>query len=405
MNRKPSRTLLWGSVLVLAVAVTGCHRHKHAPLDLSASQEPDKVLYEKSVEDIKNKRYDVARLTLQTLINTYPDSDYLAAAKLAVADSYFEEGTTAALTHAEVEYKDFITFFPNAPEVALAQYRAAMCHFRQLEKPDRDRTHARRAEEEFQLLLLRYPDSEYAQDGEKRLIQVQEILAESEFRVGRFYFVRESWRASASRLADLVDRYPNFSQRDAALWMLGQSFQKNIPFFWLADPQRAAGYYARIVREHPLSPYVEDAKAELTRLGQPVPEPDPVLLARAQSVQPIATEEEKRNLLGRLFGMFGDRPDTSAAAARLGPPPLESPKETPPVSPPGFGAGGGQGQSSVTVQTVEDVPSGTVAQPPAGATTPAGQAQNPSAPENTTPNQGAPAPKKKKSFWRKLIPF
>lgn len=405
MNRKPSRLLLWASLLGLVVA-SGCHRHKHAPLDLSASQEPDKVLYEKSIEDIKSHRYDVARLTLQTLINTYPDSDYLAAAKLAVADSYYEEGTTAALTHAEVEYKDFITFFPNAPEVALAQYRAAMCHFRQLEKPDRDRTHARRAEEEFQLLLLRYPESEYAKDGEKKLIQVQEILAESEFRIGRFYFIRESWRASASRLADLVERYPNYSQRDAALWMLGQSFQKNVPFFWPADPQRAASYYARLIREHPLSKYVEDAKAELTRLGQPIPEPDPVLLARAQNVQTIPNEEEKRSLLGRLFGMFGGRPDTSAAAARLGPPPLEPPKETSSVPPPNFhvGAGQGQGQSTVTVQTVENIPAGTVAQPPAAGGAPANQAQTQPAPQNN-PNQAPEPPKKKKSFWRKLIPF
>ena len=414
MNKKPSRILLWGSLLVLAVGVTGCHRHKHAPLDLSSSQEPDKVLFEKSLEDIKNKRYDVARLTLQTLINTYPDSDYLAAAKLAVADSYYEEGTTAALIHAEVEYKDFITFFPNAPEVPLAQYRAAMCHYRQLEMADRDRTHARRAEEEFQLLLLRYPTSEYAKDGENKLIQVQEILAESEFRVGRFYFIRESWRAAASRLADLVERYPNYSQRDAALWMLGQSYEKNIPFFWPADPQRAAGYYARLVREHPLSKYVDDAKVELTRLGQPVPEPDPVLLARAQTVQPIATEEEKRSLLGRLFGMFSGRPDTSAASPRLGPPPLEPPKETPSVPPPGFRTGAGQGQSQVTVQTVEDVPSGTVAQSPSGSATPTTQAQPSSSqpnqaqtPSHTDNNQtqGAPVPKKKKSFWRKLIPF
>lgn len=415
MNPKSSRILLSSSLLVLVLGVAGCHRHKHAPLDVSASQEPDKVLYEKSVEDIKNKRYDVARLTLQTLINTYPDSDYLAAAKLAVADSYYEEGTTAALTHAEVEYKDFITFFPNAPEVARAQYRAAMCHFRQLEKPDRDRTHARRAEEEFQLLLLHYPDSEFAKDGEKKLIQVQEILAEAEFRIGRFYFIRESWRASASRLTDLVERYPNYSQRDAALWMLGQSFEKRVPYLWPGDPNRAAAYYARLVREHPLSHYADDAKTQLTRLGQPVPEPDPVLLARAQTVQPIAPEEEKRGLLGRLFGMFSGRPDTSAAAPRLGPPPLEPPKETPPIPPPGITAG--QTQNTVAVQTVEDVPAGTVVQstsggaPPASSTpgnaAPANQPQNPPPTQNPTDqNQGKESSsKKKKSFWRKLIPF
>ena len=367
--------------LLLVVGLAGCHRHKHADLDISESAEPDKILYEKSVEDIQNKRYDVARLTLQTLLNTYPDSDYLSQAKLAIADSYFQEGTTGALTHAEVEYKDFITFFPHEPEVPFAQYRAALCNFRRLEKPDRDRTYAGRAEHELQLLLLNYPDSEYAADGERKLIQVQEVLAEGEFRVARFYYIRQSWRAAASRLLALVERYPNYSRRDQALWMLAQSFEQHIPRFWEANRERAAENYARIVREHPMSEYVQDAKEALSRLGHPVPEPDPVLLARAQNVEPVAIEEEKPNLLGRLFGMFSGRPNTSAAAARLGPPPLEPPEEEPSLPPP------------LLLARAEAAQDAEGAEPAAGG----------NGSEASTAQ--AQPPEKKKSFWRKLVPF
>src|SRR5258707_843340 len=84
---------------------------------------PDKVLYDKALDATKRGHFDVARLDLQTLLNTYPDSQYLMKAKLAVADSWYKEGGTAALTQAEQEYKDFITFFPNAPEAAEAQMR------------------------------------------------------------------------------------------------------------------------------------------------------------------------------------------------------------------------------------------------------------------------------------------
>jgi outer membrane protein assembly factor BamD len=392
MERMLNLRLLPAGLLVLAIALASCHRHKHADIDLSESAEPDKILYEKSLEDIQNKRYDVARLTLQTLLNTYPDSDHLAQSKLAIADSYFQEGTTGALTHAEVEYKDFITFFPNAPEVTFAQHRAAMCNFRRLEKPDRDRTYAYRAEREFQDLLLNYPDSEYAGDAEKKLLQVQEVLAEGEFRVGRFYYIRQAWRAAASRLADLVERYPNYSRRDQALWMVGRSFEQEIPYFWKADPDRAAEYYARIVREHPLGGYVEDAKESLNRLGQPMPEADPVLLARAQNFEPALSEEEKRGLLGRLFGVFSGNPDTSSAAARLGPPPLEPPREEPAIPPPVLIA-----RNTVSVETAEDLPGGTVQGE-------AGEAEEGTV-EKAGNQQAQAPPKEKKSFWRKLVPF
>ncbi|MFQ5664108.1 MAG: outer membrane protein assembly factor BamD [Terriglobia bacterium] len=406
MKHKATRIVLVGALLAGVAGVSGCHRHKQSPVDLSDSQEPDKILYERSVEDIQKKRFNVARLTLQTLINTYPDSDYLADAKLAIADSYYAEGTTASLTHAEIEYKDFVTFFPNLPQVPYAQYRAALCHYQRLEKPDRDRTYARRAEEEFQRLLRNYPDSEYAAEGEKKLIQVQEVLGEGEFRIGRFYYMRESWRASASRLADLVERYPNYSKRDHALWMLAQSFEHSVPYLWPGDPARAAEYYARLIREHPLSDYLGDARAQLARLGQPIPEPDPVLLARAQAVQPVVTEEEeKRSLLGHLFGVFSGRPKMSTAAPRLGPPPLEPPKEQPKLPPPVFRAG--RTESTVTVQTVEDLPAGTQVKPASGASNPGDNAASDD-PNRKDGNQSAAAKepsRRKKSFWRKLVPF
>jgi len=394
-------------LLLAALAVGGCRRHKHAQPDLSATQEPDKVLYERSLEDIQNKKYDVARLTLQTLINAYPDSDYLADAKLAIADSYYDQGGTTALTHAEVEYKDYITFFPNSPKTAYAQYRAAMCHYRQLEKPDRDRSHAFRAEEELQYLLLNYGDSEYAKEGEQRLVQVQELLADSEFRVGRFYFLRGNWRAAASRFTGMVDRYPNFSRRDEALWMLARSWEAPSSLLWKSDPQKAGEYYARIVREHPASPFAEEARAELARLGQPAPEPDPVLLAQAQQVQPIVLpEDERKGLLSRMFSLVSSRPDLSAAAPRLGPPPLEHPRETPELPPPPIRSLGmqGGGSASVAAQTLEEMPAGTVVGTQPGEKPKEGENQAKPG-EQPQQQQQQPQPKKKKSFWRKIIPF
>ena len=107
---------------------------------------PDKALYDKAEDAIKHGRFDVGRLDLQTLLNTYPDSQFMMRAKLAIADSWYKEGGTAALTQAEQEYKDFITFFPNAPEAAEAQMRVGDIYFRQMDKPDRDYTNTVHAE-------------------------------------------------------------------------------------------------------------------------------------------------------------------------------------------------------------------------------------------------------------------
>src|SRR5437763_1833440 len=129
------------------------------PLADVNSKQPDKALFDKAMQAMKKGRYDVARLDLQTMLNTYPESEYRMRAKLAVGDSWFKEGGTAALTQAESEYKDFITFFPNSPEAAEAQMKVADIYYQQMEKPDRDFNNAMRAEQEYRNMINQFPDS------------------------------------------------------------------------------------------------------------------------------------------------------------------------------------------------------------------------------------------------------
>src|SRR5881296_3010288 len=189
----------------LAFTVACTNKKVNNPLANVSSKQPDKVLFDRAMDAMKHNRFEVARITLQTLINTYPDSEYIARAKLAVADSWYAEGGSASFAQAEIEYKDFITFFPNMPEAAEAQLKVANIHYRQMEKPDRDYTHARRAEDEYRQLILQFPDSKLVPQAEQRLREVQEVLAEREFRIGRFYYMRESWIAGIARLKTLTD--------------------------------------------------------------------------------------------------------------------------------------------------------------------------------------------------------
>src|SRR6266446_4162685 len=192
--RRNSGFVLLGLLLTLTVACT--NKKSVNPLANVGSKQPDKVLFDRAMDAMKHNRFDVSRITLQTLINTYPDSEYIARAKLAVADSWYAEGGGTALAQAEIEYKDFETFFPNMPEAAEAQLKIANIHYQQMEKPDRDYTHAMRAEDEYRALILQYPDSKLVPEAKEKLLQVQEVLAEREFRVGRFYYLRESYPAS-----------------------------------------------------------------------------------------------------------------------------------------------------------------------------------------------------------------
>src|ERR1700687_5177171 len=200
------KAVMAGLSLVLVFTAACTNKKSVNPLADIGSKQPDKVLFDKAMDAMRHNKFDVARLQLQTLINTYPDSEFVARAKLAVGDSWYAEGGTAALAQAEQEYSDFEIFFPNMPEASEAGLKIANIHYQQMEKADRDYTHAKRAEDEYRKMILQYPDSKLVPEAKKKLLEVQEVLADREFGIGRFYYLRQSYPASIARLKSLVEK-------------------------------------------------------------------------------------------------------------------------------------------------------------------------------------------------------
>jgi outer membrane protein assembly factor BamD len=334
MSRRVSFIAVFGTLLLITAACT--NKKSVNPLANVGSKQPDKVLFDKAMDAMRHNRFDVARITLQTLINTYPDSEFIARAKLAVGDSWYAEGGTASLAQAEQEYKDFITFFPNMPEAAEAQLKIANIQYQQMEKPDRDYTHAKRAEDEYRSLILQFPDSKLVPEAKQRLLQVQEVLADREFGIGRFYYLRQSYPASIARLTSLVEKYPLYSKADEALFLLGQNYEAEIARV-RSDPNSkneaakgrmieeftkgAADAYARILTRYPIMERSDDAKKRLAALHQPIPRPTKAAVAQNRAED---ASRRETGTIGKLMSVVRKSPDV-AQATKVGDPTLVDP--------------------------------------------------------------------------------
>jgi outer membrane protein assembly factor BamD len=308
------------------------------PLAGVDSKQPDKVLFDKAMVSMKKGRYDVARLTLQTLLNTYPDSEYRMRAKLAVGDTWFKEGGAAALTQAEAEYKDFITFFPNAPEAAEAQMKVGDIYYQQMEKPDRDFANAQHAEEEYRNMINQFPDSALIPRAKQKLRDVQEVLAERETQIGLYYESRENFAAAIARLETVVDTYPLYSKSDQALLGIGDAYAGQAHRIQQAPGlpgavrerlramymDRAAAAYSKVITRYPMAPHVEDARDRLVAMNRPVPEPTAAAVAESDA------EERSRQPLrftDKTFDIIRHGPSV-VEAVHVGDPSLEDPKRT-----------------------------------------------------------------------------
>ena len=325
-NKIRHYSAVWGVVPLLMIA-SGC-AHKYENPITKDTQQPDKVLFDTSVDDIEHGRYERARLTLQTMMNTYDTSEFLAKAKLAMADSWKKEGGAHGMAQAEAEYKDFILFYPAMEEAAEAQYKICDMQYQQMDKADRDPVHAKLTDYECKTVLEKWPNSKFATDAATRDREAQEVLAEGEFKAGQFYAKKggNGYFSSANRLDALVKQYPLYSKADEALWIAADDYNQ------LGDrfENKQAEMYAKIVHDYPLSIHAPEAKKQLAALGRPVPDADPIAEARMKFEQENRT---KRGLLSKVWGPFSSSPNTTMAA-KSGTPNMETFQPTMPASVP-----------------------------------------------------------------------
>jgi len=275
---------------------------KYADLTGAAVAGRDRVLFEEAAKEVRKGRFDTGRLLFSTIINTYPDSPFLALAKLAIADSFFLEGTTSALIQAAQGYQDWLTFFPTDPLADDAMLKVAEAEMRQMGLSDRDITHARKAEQRLKVLLQQFPKTVLRPVVESRLQEVQENLAMHNLAIARYYWdvkyktQKGGLKGAQSRLKEVVDKYPCFSYNDEVLYRLASTYQAE------EEPDEAAKYYQQLVIGFPESQYNEKAREQLNIIGAPIPE---------KSTPNPCTRRDKQGLIGGFWQQVSGRADVT----------------------------------------------------------------------------------------------
>ncbi|MBI3651760.1 MAG: outer membrane protein assembly factor BamD [Acidobacteria bacterium] len=290
-------------ILALAIALSfaACSGKAKNKITLEEAKGPgrDKELYRDAVDAIRKGAFDKGRILLNTMINTYPESPLVKIAKLSIADSFYLEGGSKNLAQAEVAYREFVEFFPDDPLADDVMIKMAEIHLRQVQSPDRDPTHAKLAERQLKETLRRYPNTDRKDLIEERMADVQEILAMHELKVARFNFeLRQAMAGTQMRTEEILNKYPNFSRFDEALWLHAQTMAIQ------EDTETASRDLNRLLTNYPKSEYVDDAKKMLTKFGKAVPEPDPAKVTDAKSNAP--------GVMSKVTGLFlGTHIDTS----------------------------------------------------------------------------------------------
>ena len=251
------KRLIAFAALVISVGCSAATTRNVVP---GGTSEPDKFLFDKGSDALKARKWLTAREYFKQVVETYTQSPYRPDAKLAVGDTYLEEGGADNVVLATNEYREFLAFYPTNKRADYAQYKLGMTHMKQMRAAERDQSETRDAVKEFQIFVGRYPSSTLMTEGKARLRESLDRLSEADFKVGYFYYRQKWYPGSIDRFIAILKNDPEYTARDGVYFYLAESYVK------AQRKAQALPYYDKLIAEFPKSQHLQDAQKRIAEL-------------------------------------------------------------------------------------------------------------------------------------------
>ena len=200
--------------------VAGCASNR-AKSDTAYIARDVNTLYGLAKSRVDDARYEEAAKLFDEVERQHPYSVWARRAQLMSAFSYY-----MAQKYPETisSSQRFLSIHPGNKDAAYASYLVAMSYYNQIADVSRDQKVTGQANDAFNELIRRYPDSRYAADARLKLDLINDHLAGKEMEVGRFYQRSGNWLAAVTRFRAVVDKYQTTSHAPEALMRLTESY-------------------------------------------------------------------------------------------------------------------------------------------------------------------------------------
>ena len=240
-------------VLVVLAGVAACTSGSRKPP--VGTLEPDKFLWERGTQELNKKHWLTAREYFRELMDSYPQSQYRADAKLGLADTYLGEGSAESQVLGINEYREFLSYYPTHPRADYAQFKLGMSYYYQMHGPDRDQSETDEAIVELTRFVEQHQNSKLIDEGRKRLREARDRKSDADYRVGYFYLRTQKFPpAAVDRFQSILKNDPGYTRRDAVYFYLAQAL------IAMKREAEALPLLDRLISEFEYSEHLEDAK-------------------------------------------------------------------------------------------------------------------------------------------------
>ena len=134
----------------------------------------------------------------------FPQSDWAPNSALMAAYAYYTQDYYSDVT---AEIQRFIRVYPKHKNLDYAYYLLAITYYEQIVDEKKDLQSILNAKNTFEIVINKFPNTEYALDAKFKMNLIDDILASKEMYIGRYYFDQKKWIPAINRFKTVIDDY------------------------------------------------------------------------------------------------------------------------------------------------------------------------------------------------------
>ena len=174
-------------------------------------------LYEEGYKELKAGDALYAANKFQEAELIFPQSEWAPMASLMAAYSFYSQDY---YFDAERQVEDYLKKYPNHPNRDYAQFILAMCYYENIVDEKRDLEPLLKAKNQFELILIEYPETDFALDAKFKLELIEDRLAGKEMFIARHYLKSKKWIPAINRFKKIIEEYEQTVYVEEALHRL-----------------------------------------------------------------------------------------------------------------------------------------------------------------------------------------
>ena len=203
-------------IIFINIVILSCSSNdeelKNKAIELSS-----KELYQIAMNDLDQNNYEKATLKFKEIIYKYPLSNEGVQSEIMLG---FIDYLGLNYDEAIYKFNRVIKIYPSHKNIDYVYYMRAVSYFEQISGENFDGKNNMEAKKNFQELLNRFPESEYAKDSRQKLIFINENIAAKDMEVAIFYLNQKQYLAALGRYNKVIEKYPKSKFIPEALYRL-----------------------------------------------------------------------------------------------------------------------------------------------------------------------------------------